>query len=380
MSYRELVALVVAAAFVAPTLVMCSSGPAPADDEEGADAVVERPEAVEADDAAGAFEAAAHWLPADSLMVVTAVQPSIWDLAEVVPLFFDDVEDARDGAGTMEGLRADLEEFFRASLGFDPARAEGFAAAHDGEAVVAVVFGDFDVPEGLDQISFGDHIAYELDGVDDVVDPVDAGVILPIEVPAPGLLVAPDVETLEDAIDGDTSLATGDSFETYERLFADAAGQRFVAASTVDEFLPPEAMNGQRPQNFALTLGTSLGLLIEDDPANLQQIDDQIEQMWPEVQSAANELLDGQPFHDGLTDRLGATVALHLGTSVFERLDSDLDGDQLRYELELIDVEDTIYATGLFPSFAAVALLDIVESASDSEPVEVEEVIEAEAP
>lgn len=348
MSHPIVRALTAAVLLATPALVMCSSAPEPTAQELAPQFDVS-PE-----DTSQTFESASPWLADDASAVIVAAQPGMWDMARVAPLIMDESELEAGQPGTHEALRADITDAMVDALGFDPADVDAFAVGHSTDHLTGVLFGDLGVLDDLTAVEHGELNLYQFDGARVPHGVIAELYLLPIDRPRPGIAVADSPELLGQLAEGQNSLAASERGDSFEAFFA-ISDATFTAAARLDEAFGPG--DEPLPDIAGFSVGDRLVFSARGDAALLDEIEAGVDEGRTELLSRTGRILDDP--HTPLVERLLATVGHHFGTSFDERLHTERADDTLRYEFELLGVdEDSPYANPAIPTLATVVLLD----------------------
>lgn len=321
-------------------LLACSSTPTPVDDQ--AQDHRDRPEQTVGE----VFEAASAWLPAGSALAAGGVDPTSWYFDDQHLLPTADPGGEPGDPGTLEGLQRDLERLFRAHLGFDPGRTEAWFIGGGLDGGTAVLFGDFDEPEGFEEIEINDRKGYQLplDTTNfDQGELFEWTYLLPIDEPRPGLVLAGSIEQLE-RLDAETngdesqqsSLATGPYGDTYATLFEDVGHASWAVASPIGEIASIFGVHDSIPHAAAFSFGDVLRLTFIGDDADLSSLQLMVDHQIEEMRTKIEENYRRQD--PELVDEYTAVYGYHSFESIARQLDTPKVTDgRLHYEVAIRD-------------------------------------------
>ena len=195
-----------------------------------------------------AYRAAAGYVPADAQIAYVSVHEGLgWEVLgdDLLPLANPDAEPGE--VGTVEGLREELREYSIRTYGVDLSGAEGAVVAGSMTGSIGgVIFGDFDEPQGLEEIEFEAGVAYEVEtpamsgelavveGQTAFMTPVDEGMAWHV-----------DLSILEEVAAGGDQAAAAD--EELARHFDEVDGARYGLAIKVGEIMGVAGLAGAMP-------------------------------------------------------------------------------------------------------------------------------------
>lgn len=343
MWYKYSTVVVVLAAMVASAGLSCSSGP-----DEVDDPVVEKtPRA----DTAEAFDDAAEWLPADTDAVVVSSGASVWEVLGHA-LLPTTRPDAESGAlGTIEGLRADLDDVLRRHFAFDFGQSYSLVVGVDAETsqLSVVLFGDYQRPPDKEAIEIADYDAYEIEAeglLQELFGPRTTETSLyamPIDEPRRGLVLSIAPEALEATVgargDEGMSLDSDGVDNTFARLFDDARGSNFAVAVTtehVQHMLQELAMAGiPIPSAAIVTFGDDLSATFEGEPADLERIIAIVGDYLERLRGQTEQRYEAR--EGSYLEQLEAIYLHHAMDAIAGQMEPELGEDTLHYEVQLTD-------------------------------------------
>lgn len=312
-----------------------------------------------------AYDAAADWLPADSLVVAAAVGEPGWEQwqGEMLPTAIPDAEPGE--VGTAEGLEQELREEYVAMLGFDPMDSHAAAVGVTEEGFTAVIFGVDDRPAELEEIEVGDEKVFvlessDLSGMPAVQQVLDMSVYLfPVDAPANMMVVTTQREWLEAVVDSDQtgpSLAAADNGEQYRRLFAESSEATAAAVSPWSSVLGEVAAGEPIPDVVRMTVDDEqVGLVAEGEPEVLAQLDEYVQQALRNWSQPIDEALGADEGWKGLDTLL--IYGRHGMASIAGQLEDSVYDDRLEYTVSrsgasLMGLVTTVALTGASAGYA----------------------------
>ncbi len=278
-----------------------------------------------------ALDAAAPYLPADSIGVMIASGPDNWESLESLLLSVDDDVLSPGSPGTAQGLRDDLNDFLASRLGFDAMDLHTVVGGGNSllEATV-LAFGDIEFSGDFDTIDTPAGTVYELplNDVTQLNQPdmdldgffgdgesflfsaeqmeefrshplFDPHIyILPLESPHRGVALSLTL----DAFGEDRGLSERAN-ERLRRLLAEVEDRSPSTLFAVfGEDLPPvDTIELPTPNGLLLSLGTSLTVTFSGDAEVLDAIDEALAGFFADTRIQGKHLLEG--FSAQLTPR-----------------------------------------------------------------------------
>ena len=314
----------------------CSSGPDEVADEQ---ASTPPPQL----DAAQAFEASAQWLPSDSDVVISLSGPSMWEALGYGLLPTTNPHAEPGTLGTIEGLRTDLGAVLDQYFGFDFGKSHSLVAAMDidGNLVSLVLLGEFDDPTTATPVELGPKTAYELDinaALGQEMTPANKLYALPIDEPRRGLVLSVGPEELASLTDGAGLDAVSDQ-STFARLFDDAYGSTLAVAITAEHMQHMAAdfaaMGMPVPSAAMVSYGDDLRATIEGESVALERIATMAMDYLEHFRTETADRYHAEEY--SYLERLEVIYLYHSITALSDQLLPELEGNSLRYEVELTD-------------------------------------------
>lgn len=338
MYYRSTVATGLLSLLLLVTTMGCASGP----DTNGDDEDFDRPPGM---DAAEAYEASAPWLSAQSMVVISAAGPTLWETLgdEILPTASADAEPGTPG--TAQALRADLEELIELTFGFDIGRTEAVAIGAHMEGGTAVLFGDFEISNDFPTFDIDGQTGFQLTMSQMEGQSIPFGgqaFLLPIEEPQSGLVIASSRNELEELVaafdqDGSgASLASVEQGAEYSQLFGryeeatlavavPSSGMQMIASANNSMPVPDSAV-----LHYDYYRGYS-SMTIQGDEQTLTEIEAIVEDgkdMLRQSSEKANQRPDEQ-----FIVELISLYSTHTVKSVVDQLEPTRESGRLAYDM-----------------------------------------------
>lgn len=306
------------------------------------------------------YEDASEWLPADSAAVATMVGEESWREAaqHMLPTSIPGAEPGQ--LGTAEGLEQDLRDEYRRILGFDPTDTFAMTVAITDGGGTVVMDGDYDDPEGLDELEVHGQTVYTAAVRDWFDDPqlqdIDLDVyFLPIDEPRDGMVATTDRQVLEDRLNGDeeaATLANDERGDVYARLYDEIDDASLAMVSPLAEVAEQLQLDAQLPDAVAFSLrDDDFGIFATGESDSLEELDEQLRAAVDEWFSPVHEVLGWEDLN--VFDRLVLTYGYHGAASLTGQLDDAVHEEMLRYEVSRSAASDSALIFSLGAIFAS---------------------------
>lgn len=411
MWYRNVVVVAMSSLLLAG----CSSSP----DLEDVEPVGEAPaptsnppeadsDAPRADYVADAYDDAAQWLPADSLMVGVQADEILWDLLGDLALPMADPDAEPGEVGTLEGLQRDAAELSRQHFGFDIWQVDATVVSIHDQGGLAVMLGDVGQPADVPTVEVAGNTVYVVDlsgyleddlmspGVDDLedlgvdFDEASEVYLLPIDEPRSGLVATLDVDEMESIIEAgdEDTLAGADIGTTFEERFEQTAGAEFAGvvaieeaahrleeAEEIEEIEEIEEEFGL-PEWLTFSFGDALNLSATGQREVLAKIEDATTDIVDEVDEWADDLeseVDESP-----AGEMALAYVRHVVESISAQSEPNWRADnRLEYEVKLSGgLFSRAFGAGIVSAYFTVPLFLLAMPDTDAKFTDAEDEIE----